>query len=160
MKLTVLTNILTPYRISLFQALAEQVDEFSIIVMAAREENRLWEMETAPFPVHVLPGFHIRPWWAAVSTHLNYGVIDLLRSLNPDVVMNAGFALANIAAFFYCKRHQKPFVHWAHLSLDDGAKASFIRRRIRYWLISHSQGAIGEARRRPGGLPGVERGAP
>ncbi len=125
--------------------MAEQVDEFSVIVMAQQEENRQWEIESASFPVHVLPGFHIRPWGADVSLHLNYGVISLLRRLDPDVVMNAGFALANIAAFSYCKRYRKPFIHWAHLSLQDGAQTSFIRRRIRRWLIGRSDGAIGES---------------
>ncbi len=144
MKLTILTNILTPYRIPLFEAMAEQVDDFSVVLMAQREENRLWKIGKASFPVHVLPGIHLRPWGADVSVHLNYGVGSLLRDLNPDVVLNAGFALANIAAFSYCKRNSIPFIHWAHLSLRDGAQTSFLRRRIRHWLIGQSDGAIGE----------------
>ncbi len=145
MKLTVLTNILTPYRMPLFEAMAEQVDDFSVVLMAQQEENRQWEIEQAPFPVHVLPGLHLRPWGVDVSMHLNYGVGKLLRDLNPDVVVNAGFALANIAAFCYCRRHRKPFIHWAHLSLHDGAQTSFLRRRIRHWLIGQCAGAIGES---------------
>ena len=145
MKLTVLTNILTPYRIPLYQAMAEQVDEFSVLLMARTEENRKWEIRTAPFPVHVLPGFHVRPGNADVSVHLNYGVISLLRRLKPDVVLNAGFALANIEAFVYCKLYRKRFIHWAHLSLRDGAETSLVRRRLRHWLIVKSDGAIGES---------------
>ncbi len=145
MKLTVLTNILTPYRIPLFQAMAEQVDEFSVVLMAQQEENRLWKIEDVPFPVHVLPGLHVRPWGAPVAVHLNCGVTALLRRLAPDIVLNAGFALANIAAYWYCHRTHTPFIHWAHLSLYDGAQTSFIRRRIRHWLIGHCDGAVGES---------------
>ena len=145
MKLTVLTNILTPYRIPLFQAMEEQVDEFSIVLMARQEENRRWTVEAPSFPVHVLPGVHIRPWGADVSVHLNYGVGNLLRRLNPDIVMNAGFAMANMAAFWYCKRYRKLFIHWAHLALQDGAQTSLPRRIIRHWLIRQSDGAIGES---------------
>jgi len=145
MKLAVLTNILTPYRIPLFQAMAEQVDEFSIILMAQQEENRLWKIEDVPFPVYVLPGLHVRPWGAPVAVHLNYGVTARLTQLDPDVVLNAGFALANMAAYWYCRRAHIPFIHWAHLSLNDGAQTSFVRRRIRHWLIGRSAGAVGES---------------
>jgi hypothetical protein len=34
MKLAVVTNILTPYRVSLFEAMAEQVDDFTVFLMA------------------------------------------------------------------------------------------------------------------------------
>ena len=102
--------------------MADQVDDFSVIVMAQREENRQWNIQPTAFPVHILPGVHIRPWGATVSIHLNYGVIDLLRRLDPDVVLNAGLERANIAAFYYCKRYRKSFIHWAHLSLEDGAE--------------------------------------
>lgn len=145
MKLVVLTNILTPYRIPLFQAMAEQVDEFAVVLMAQQEENRLWKIEDVPFPVHVLPGLHVRPWGAPVAVHLNYGVTALLKQLDPDVVLNAGFALANIAAYWYCQRTRTPFIHWAHLSLYDGAQTSFVRRRIRHWLIGRCDGAVGES---------------
>lgn len=145
MKLVLLTNILTPYRIPLFKAMAKAVDEFIVVLMVKNEENRQWEIGAPSFPVHILPGFHLRPRGADVSLHLNYGVSTLLRRLNPDAVMNAGFSLANMAAFVYCKRYHKPFIHWAHLSLQDGAHTSFLRRRIRHWLIGRSDGAIGES---------------
>ncbi len=145
MKLTVITNILTPYRLPLFQAMAEQVDEFHVVLMAKQEENRLWKIEDVPFPVHVLPGLHIRPWGAPVAVHLNYGTAALLKQLHPDIVLNAGFALANLAAYWYCRRAHVPFVHWAHLSLYDGAQTSFVRRRIRHWLIGRCDGAVGES---------------
>ena len=40
MKLVVLTNILTPYRIPLFAELARRVDEFSVLLMSESEARR------------------------------------------------------------------------------------------------------------------------
>ncbi len=145
MKLTVLTNILTPYRLPLFEAMRDRVDEFSVLLMAQREENRQWTMDAVPFHVEVLPGVHLRPWNADVAIHCNYGVGAALRRLNPDVVLNAGFAPANVSAFLYCKLHRRKFVQWAHLSLQDGAQASAIRRHLRHWLVRHADGSIGES---------------
>ncbi|NOS77002.1 MAG: glycosyltransferase family 4 protein [Nitrospira sp.] len=145
MKLAIVTNILTPYRIPLFAAMAEQVDSLTILLMAEREENRQWELGSIPFTVQMLPGFHIRPRRADVSIHLNYGVIRALRKLNPDVVLSGGFAAANVAAFVYCRLFRKKYVAWTHLTLQDGAESSRIRRWIRHLVIGSADGAIAES---------------
>lgn len=142
MKLTVLTNILTPYRIPLFQAMAEQVDDFSVLLMAEREENRQWELQQPPFKVQVLPAFQIKPKGSEISRHWNYTVIRTLRKLQPDVVLSGGFAPANISAFLYCKMFRKAFIGWGELTLQEPSNASFVRRIIRRLLISLSNGSI------------------
>jgi glycosyltransferase involved in cell wall biosynthesis len=142
MKLAVVTNILAPYRVPLFEALAKRTDEFTVLLMAKREENRQWDVGTVPFQVEVLPGFHIRPRHAEVSLHFNYGVIHALRRLNPDVVLSGGFGLANVAAFVYCRLFRKKYVGWGELTLQDGAHTSFLRRILRRWMIAKSHGCI------------------
>jgi hypothetical protein len=49
MKLAVVTNILTPYRVPLFTSLAQQLDECTVFLMAEREENRHWTIGPVPF---------------------------------------------------------------------------------------------------------------
>ena len=92
MNVVVVTNILTPYRVPLFEALAEQCEQFTVLLMAEREENRQWVFGELPFRTEVLPGWHVRPRGAEVSLHLNYGVVRRLRLLNPDIVLSGGFA--------------------------------------------------------------------
>lgn len=145
MKLAVVTNILTPYRVPLFEAMAKQVEHLTVFLMAEREENRQWEIGSVPFTVQVLPGFHIRPRHAEVSIHINYGVIRALRRLNPDVVLSGGFASANVAAFVYCKLFRKKYVAWTHLTLQDGAESSCVRRWIRRFVIGLAHGSIAES---------------
>lgn len=145
MKLVVVTNILTPYRIPLFAAMARLVTHLTVLLMAEQEENRQWELGSIPFAVQVLPGFHIRPRHADVSIHLNYGVVRALRRLNPDVVLSGGFASANVAAFLYCRLFRKKYVAWTHLTLQDGAKSSRVRRWIRHLVIGSAHGSIAES---------------
>jgi len=136
MKLAIVTNILTPYRVPLFSKLAQQLDDCTVLLMAEREENRHWEITGVPFRAEVLPGWHIRPKGAEVSLHLNYGVIGRLRLLNPDVVLSGGFAPAHLAAFVYCKLFHKRYVQWGEFTLRDGAQSSPLRRFLRRKIIS------------------------
>ncbi|MFY9268449.1 MAG: glycosyltransferase family 4 protein [Candidatus Manganitrophaceae bacterium] len=141
MKLAVLTNILTPYRIPLFEAMQKRVDDLTVLLMAEREENRQWNLKAHPFKTHLLPGIHVRPPGYPVSMHWNHGVVAALRRFNPDLVLSGGFAPANMAALIYCKRFRKKFVGWGELTQTDIVGA-LIRRRVRRWLIGRSDGAI------------------
>lgn len=135
MRLCIITNILTPYRVPLFTDLAQRCDDFTVLLMAEEEENRQWRIGPVPFKTEVLPGRHIRPSQAEVSLHFNYGVIRRLRRLDPDVVLSGGFAPAHLAAFTYCKLFGKRYVQWGEFTLRDGAQTSSVRRGLRRTMI-------------------------
>ncbi len=142
MRLAVVTNILTPYRIPLFEALAARVSEFTVWLMATREENRQWQLGTPRFHVEVLPGMHVRPRGRMVSLHVNYGMWRALRRWNPDVVLSGGFGPANVAALAYCEWFHKPFVAWGEVTLRDEAAASKMRRLVRRAMLRRAAGAL------------------
>ena len=142
MKLVVVTNILTPYRVPLFARLAQQLDDCTVFLMAEREENRQWEIGSVPFRTELLPGWHLRPKGTEVSLHLNYGVVKRLRRLDPDVVLSGGFAPAHLAAFVYCKLFRKRYVQWGEFTLRDGAQSSPVRRFLRRKMISGADACV------------------
>ena len=142
MRLAVVTNILTPYRIPLFEALHRRVEEFTVLLMAGQEENREWALEGYGFRAEVLPGIHVRPPGHAVSMHCNYGVIRRLIRVAPDVVLSGGFGPANIAALLYCMAFRKKFVGWGELMIHPEDTASAVRTMVRRWLTRWSDGSI------------------
>ncbi|MHB8482651.1 MAG: glycosyltransferase, partial [Nitrospiria bacterium] len=142
MNLVILTNILTPYRILLFEQLRCRVEKFTVLLLAEQEENRQWKLEKYRFRTEVLPGLHFKPRGYEISFHLNYGVCSTLRRLNPDVVLSGGFAPANIAALFYCKLFRKKFIGWGELTLRNDLEKSLIRKTIRKWMTSWSNASI------------------
>ena len=146
MKLAIITNILTPYRLPLFEHLAKSTSACTVLLQAEQEENRQWRLPPVTFDVEVLPGFHFRPSGAEVSIHLNYGVLRHLRRLQPDVVLSGGFAAANIAAYVYCRLYGKRYVPWGELTLSDGAGRSMLRRVIRRMLIRGADGYIASSK--------------
>ena len=142
MKLAVMTNILAPYRVPLFEAMARRVDDFTVFLMAKQEENRQWDIGPVPFRTEVLNGFHLRPPSAEVSLHWNYGVVQALQRANPDIVMSGGFAPANIEAYLYCKLFGRAYVGWGEFTLRDNAQSSAIRRVLRRWMTRGSAASI------------------
>jgi glycosyltransferase involved in cell wall biosynthesis len=142
MRLCIITNILTPYRVPLFTNLAQQCDDVTVLLMAEQEENRQWRIGPVPFKAEVLPGRHIRPSGAEVSLHFNYDVIRRLRRLDPDVVLSGGFAPAQLAAFAYCKLFGKRYVQWGEFTLRDGAQSSLVRRVLRRIMIRGADACI------------------
>jgi len=142
MKLAVMTNILAPYRVPLFEAMARRVDDFTVFLMAKQEENRQWDIGPVPFKTEVLNGFHLRPPSAEVSFHWNYGVVRALQRANPDIVMSGGFAPANIETYLYCKLFGKAYVGWGEFTLRDNARSSAVRRALRRWMTRGSAASI------------------
>ena len=142
MNLTVITNILTPYRVPLFDAIGKRVGRLHVLLMAEREENRDWTFGATSFKCDVLPGFHVKLPGAEVSLHINHGVMCALRRLNPDVVLSGGYAPANLTAWLYCRLHRRPFVGWGELSMQDVAHTSRLKRGLRRMMTSWSDGAI------------------
>lgn len=142
MKLAIVTNILSPYRIPLFEQLARLVDELTVVLMAEKHANRHWDLPAHRFRTVTLPGIHLS--WPGLEKpyHLNRGVIRVLRKLNPDCVVSGGFTLANVSAYVYCKLFGKKYVGWGEFTLRDGAQYSVMRRLIRRALCKGSDGSI------------------
>lgn len=149
MKLAIVTNILTPYRVPLFEAMRARVEQLRVFVMAKGEENRDWQLPATSFGWEVLPGWHVRLPGAPVSLHANRGVGAALRQFDPDVVLSGGFAPANLATWRYCRGAGRALVAWGELSESD-IRVGFLRRLLRRTLIGGADGAIAsssEARR-------------
>ena len=146
MKLAVVTNILTPYRIPLFEHFGKATKDCTVLLQAEREDNRQWRLPPITFRIDVLPGVHLRPSGGEVSIHLNVGVLRRLRRLQPDIVLSGGFAAANVVAYMYCKLFGKRYVQWGELTLNDGAERSVVRRSIRRLLIAGADGCIASSK--------------
>ena len=142
MKVCVLTNILAPYRMGLFESLAGKVDELTVLLMAGSHDNRSWELPDPAFATTVLTGLHLKVPGFEEPFHFNTGVTRTLRRIDPDVVISGGFTAANVAAYLYCRRYGKLYLSWGELTLLDGADRSWIRRVLRRWLISGGDGVI------------------
>lgn len=94
MKLLIITNIPTPYRLDFFNVLYEkglESDvELTVFYCSASEPNRHWEvpLDRQKFANKILPGVHLN--LKDLFLHFNPDIIAETRKVNPDVILYAG----------------------------------------------------------------------
>lgn len=142
MRLAVVTNILAPYRIPLFEEMARRCDAFQVILLAERHANRDWIAPTASFETHTLPGLTIGRGGSVDPVHLNVGTFGALRRFRPDVVLGGGFTFAHLSALTYCRTHGRPYVSWGELTLTHESESLALRRWARHAMVRASGGWI------------------
>lgn len=143
MRLVILTNILTPYRIPLFEEIQNQILDLTVLLMAKSEENRQWNDEKSRLNTLVLPGIHLKPRGHEVSIHFNYRVMKTLIKINPDIVLSGGFfAPTNMMALLYCKLFRKKHVGWGEMTLRNPREHSFFKKMIRKIMTRMSDAFI------------------
>lgn len=133
-KVMILTNILSPYRIPLFEALTSQSGiELDVVLLAENEANRQWRVQMANpnFSCRVLPGLH---WFFAqreLHLHLNWGIRRAVRRTHPDVLIVSGYDnLAFWLALLWSRVYRIPLILWFESSLLSARH----RRGIVAWV--------------------------
>ncbi|MCL0061596.1 glycosyltransferase family 4 protein [Thermodesulfovibrionales bacterium] len=139
MKILFITNIISPYRIPLWNYLYQMADfDFKIVALAEKETNREWQVakDQIKFDYQVLPGWHVFIWKKEIPIHINRGIIRALRQYNPDVVITSGYdSLAYWQAFLYCKFFKKKFILWNGTTLLSAKNIKGIRGKLKKIII-------------------------
>lgn len=121
-RLVILTEIISPYRIPLFNALARQPDvDLHVIFLAETDPNlRHWQVykEEIQFSYEVL-----RSWRKRVGRYnalLNFGLDRALEEARPDVILCGGYNyVASWEALYWARGHVIPFLLWSESNLQD-----------------------------------------
>ena len=94
MKILVVTNIPTPYRIAFFNVLNNKLKEVSgelkVLYCANNEPDRHWEIDLKEqdFEYKILNGQHLNI--KGLYLHFNYDVLKETKSFHPDYILYAG----------------------------------------------------------------------
>jgi glycosyltransferase involved in cell wall biosynthesis len=120
--LVLLTEIIAPYRIPVFNALSKH-DEIDLRVIFLTENDpvlRQWQVyrDEIRFSYQVLPS-----WRRRLGEHnilVNHGLKAALRKSAPDVIVCGGYNyLAAWQSLFWARRNQVPFLLWVESTLQD-----------------------------------------
>jgi glycosyltransferase involved in cell wall biosynthesis len=117
-KIAVVTNKPTPYRIPVFDRLAQMPGvSLQVIFCSEREPNRLWDLPPMHFD-HVFLREHFSTKGQRYI-HNNLDVVSALRRFAPDVVITTGFNPTQLYAFAWAMMTKS-----AHVAFTDGTLAS------------------------------------
>jgi glycosyltransferase involved in cell wall biosynthesis len=129
-KAVILTEIIAPYRIPVFNALARRAElDLHVVFLAETDETlRQWRVyrDEIRFSHEVLPSWR---WRAGnINVLLNRGLWPALSKARPHVLVCGGYAYAaSWAAMLWARRHGVEFVLWSESNRHDA-------RRGRAWV--------------------------
>jgi glycosyltransferase involved in cell wall biosynthesis len=119
---TVLTSIMAPYRIPVFNALASFPEiNLSVVYLARSEPHRQWPTyeNEMKYDFKVLPDrwvFKRRNSWS----HLSKGILSTIRSEDPDVIVAGGWDQpSHLVAYLAKKRLGYRFIWWVESTPMD-----------------------------------------
>jgi len=139
LKVLFVTNIISPYRIPLFNYLRGQdYYSFKVIALAEREENREWRLakKQIKFDYKILLGFHKFIWSKEIAIHLNWGLWKAIFRYKPDIIITSGYdMLAYWEAFLYCKIFKKKYILWNGTTLLSTGSISGFKRQLKKIII-------------------------
>jgi len=121
-RLVITTEIISPYRIPVFNALAEHPDvDLHVIFLAETDRGmRRWKVykDEIRFSYEVLP--HWRRRVAGYNLLLNRSVAPALERAHPDVIVCGGYGyLANWRVLGWAWRRRRPVFLWSESNQQD-----------------------------------------
>ncbi len=121
-RLVILTEIISPYRIPLFNALAKRPDvSLHVIFLAETDPNlRQWQVykKEIEFSYEVLPSWRRRI--GRYNVLLNLGVGRALAAATPNVILCGGYNyVASWQALLWARMHSVPFLLWSESNVQD-----------------------------------------
>jgi glycosyltransferase involved in cell wall biosynthesis len=143
-RLVILTEIIAPYRIPVFNVLARHAGlDLHVIFMAETDETlRQWRVyrDEISFSYQVLPSWR---WRAGRNSLLiNRGLWSALNRLSPQVIICGGYNyIASWEALLWARRRHVEFVLWSESNAQDARtgrawveslKAYFLRKCDRF----------------------------
>jgi len=145
MKLCVLTEIISPYRIPVFNALARHPEiDLQVIFLAETDPSmRQWRIysDEARFSYEVLPS-----WRRRLGQHnilINTSVGTTLERLCPDVILCGGYNyLASWQALRWAKKNRVPFLLWSESTLHDRRNRHAVVENLKHAFLDDCSGFV------------------
>jgi glycosyltransferase involved in cell wall biosynthesis len=121
-RLVILTEIIAPYRIPVFNALARHPRiDLKVVFLAETDPSiRQWRVyaDEIQFHYEVLPSWRKR--LGKYNLLLNQNLSEALQTANPDAILCGGYNyLASWQALRWAKRKRIPFLLWCESTADD-----------------------------------------
>jgi glycosyltransferase involved in cell wall biosynthesis len=146
-KILLVTNIPTPYRIPLFDEIADALREggssLKVVFGAQGYRRRRWvvDLSKSRFDYVIL---HSRPfyWGNHEKAVFAYsGLLGLIRREKPDVIVSSGFSIATLKVWLHSWVSAVPYLIWSGDILNDGRRLR-LRTIQRSFLIRRAAGFI------------------
>ena len=137
-RVALLTEIISPYRIPVFNALARHngIDLHVIFLAETDPTQRQWLVykDEIDFSYEVLPACRWR--WGGWHVLLNRGMESALDSFRPNSILCGGYNHpAFLQALIWAKFHRAHFAAWIESTGQDQRSPTLLAQLIKQWFI-------------------------
>jgi glycosyltransferase involved in cell wall biosynthesis len=140
-RLVIVTNIPAPYRLPIYNFLAQEPDiDLHVVFCSGREPDREWNLGQAGFAHTFLNQSFVR--YRGRFIHINHDVWSVLLSLRPDVVVTTGFNPTHLLAYAWARLHGARHVAMTDGTLESEARLTALHRWIRRHVYVHTAAFI------------------
>ncbi|MGO9862139.1 MAG: glycosyltransferase family 4 protein [Terriglobales bacterium] len=141
-KTVILTEIIAPYRIPVFNALARRPElNLHVIFLAETDAaTRQWRVykDEIRFSHQVLPSWRWRA--GKYSWLLNRGLWPALNAAGPQVIVCGGYSYpASWEALLWARRHQVRFVLWSESTSQDARAGRPWVESLKAYFVRHCE---------------------
>jgi glycosyltransferase involved in cell wall biosynthesis len=153
MRVALLTNIVPPYRIPVYQALAATPGwTLRVFVSADSEFDRSWRVDAGGLDVVCVRSASLRRrvrtrgparFEQVVTLHVPIGLPAALADFAPDVVVSGELGFRTLLALLYSRLARVPLVIWSYHSRVSATAAGPLKRRLRQMLLARARAVVG-----------------
>jgi glycosyltransferase involved in cell wall biosynthesis len=145
-RVALLTEIISPYRVPVFNHLARDPRiQLRVLFLAETEDRRRWRVPKSEirFPFRVLPGRAVARTYQRAPLFLNPSVIRHLRRGRYDVIICGGYQHPTYwLALLYCKLARKRALLWTESNRNDARFSHPVKDSYKRFLVSQYDGYI------------------
>lgn len=147
MKVAIITNIPSPYRVDLFNYLQENYRKFkfTVIYSSKSEDNRKWSINN----IEKVESKFLKSFTIKIKKqndnkyiHVTYDVLRVLNNINPDVIIASEYNPTVLQALLWCKLKGKKFISWSDGTLNSEKNINMLQGISRKKIIANSDAYI------------------
>jgi len=142
MRVALLTNIVPPYRVPVYRALADTPDwRLRVFTNAATEFDRSWQVDAADLDVECVPSFSLVRGHRTL--HIPWALPPALLRFRPQVLISTELGARSLLAFAYGALARVPLVSWIETTPERVADGGALRRWLHPWLLARAAAVLG-----------------
>ena len=144
MKIALVTNIPTPYRLPVYEKINEKYGNNFLVFFASKSElNHSWKLSRMEFNHHFLKENFKAKKDGFNYIHNNIDIFQALKKFEPDIVITTGFNPTHLYASLYAKLKGIKHICMTDGWLESEKYLSFIHRLVRKIVFRSSHAFIG-----------------
>jgi glycosyltransferase involved in cell wall biosynthesis len=145
MRVALLTNIVPPYRVPLYRALADTPGwQLRIFTNAHTEFDRSWQVDAAGLDVECVPSLSLVAGHRTL--HLPWGLPPALARFDPEVLISVELGARTLLAWLHGSLRRRPLVTWIETTPLRVADGGALRRAVGPWLLARTGAVVGPGR--------------